>query len=421
MNRKSALAPHAYDWVGGNFSGLQALEGECSGVAATLTAADGLLSRHVSEVVSAGGWHGAAADAFSSAWDEDSTAGGQLAEAWQRIGAIAEGLAVNLATLENALEEVAYQVEKHGVAIELANGAALPGTTASALACQSPQAAANIAKLASDYMTYRARILAAASGVRAQAGLSLGAITEALLPSQKDWGDAVNGLDAVRALWASPTTYRRRLDDKLAEAQENVDISQRACWQEALAKKSVDGNNFRISSKAVENARDALEERSILEGKLADSPPESTLTELADGDAAGLELAGVAGAVRAIPFIGATTGAAITIWQDRELGESWQESIEDGVVSNGAALGAGMGVAALIGSGSFVAVAGGVVAGGVIAIGVGDFVHNMFQENWSAEWQAHGLLDGTIDGSANAASETGHQALHLLHDIGSLF
>jgi uncharacterized protein YukE len=422
MGGWSSLPACAYDWVGGNFSGLQALQGQCSAVAATLTDADRALSRQVSQVVSAGGWRGSAANAFTSAWEKDSTAGAQLAQAWGEIGAIAENLAVNLATLENALEEAAYQLEKQGVAIDPADGTALPDTTANGLACPSPQVAADNARLAGQYTAYRTEILAAASAVRAQAALSLNAITGSLLPAQPDWGDPVNGLDAVRGLWAMPTTYRREVADDLAAATKKANLTEDAAWQEALARKQVQGSNFRISRQTSENVAEAARERSALQGKLADSPPESALTMGADGDATGLGLAGLAGgAVRAVPFIGAAAGAGITIWQDREQGESWGESVTDGVVSSGAALGTGLGVATVIGAGSVAAVAGGVLVGGALAVGAGDLVHNLFQENWSAQWQAHGVLDGTVDGVANAASETGHQALHVLGDIGSLF
>lgn len=206
--------------------------------------------------------------------------------------------------------------------------------------------------------------------------------------------------------------------EDLAAVGKKVAVTQDAAWQNVLARKRVNGRNFRMDPEVRQNAAEALKERAVLQGKLANSPPESALTMGADGDAGGLGLAGVAGgAVRAIPFIGATAGAGITIWQDREQGESWGQSVTDGVVSNGAALGAGIGVAAFIGAGSVAAVAGGVIAGGALAVGVGAFVHNLFQENWSAQWQAHGLLDGTADAVGNAASETGHQVLHLLSDL----
>ena len=121
--------------------------------------------------------------------------------------------------------------------------------------------------------------------------------------------------------------------------------------------------------------------------------------------------------MRAIPFIGATAGAGITVWQDREQGESWGQSLADGAVSSGVALGAGLGAAALIGTGSVAAVAAGVIGGGALAVGVGDFVHNLFQENWPAQFRAHGVLGGLADGTANAAGEAGHQVVHLLSDL----
>ena len=413
-----SLAVCAYDWVGGNFSGLQALEGQCSAVAATLTNADHALSRQVSQIVGAGGWSGSAADAFTSAWDKDSTAGAQLAGAWRQIGTIAANLAADLASLENALEEAAFQLEQQGVAVDPADGTALPGTTAGGLACPSPQVAASNAGLASQYMAYRAQVLAQASAVRAQAALSLNAITESLLPAQAGWGDGVNGLDAVRSLWAVPTTYRRAVVEDLAQAEKNVNLTQRTLWEQYIARKAVQGKAARVDSEDVDSAREALAERSALRGKLADAPAEDASTRLADGDAAGLGLAGAAaGAVRAIPYVGASAGAGITIWQDREQGESWGQSVSDGLVSNGAALAAGIGVATFIGVGSVGAVAAGVLVGGAFAVGVGDFVHNVFQENWGADWQADGVLGGTVHGLADAASATGHDIAHLASDL----
>jgi hypothetical protein len=413
-----SLAACAYDWVGGNFSGLKALETECSQVASTITSADHALSQQVAQVVGAGGWSGSAAGAFTSAWDSDSTAGAQLAGAWTQIGTIAANLAADLASLENALEEAAYQLEQQGVAVDPADGTALPDTTANGLACPSPQVAANNASLASQYTAYRTQILAQASAVRAQAALSLNAITESLLPAQKDWGDPVNGLDAVRDLWAIPTAYRREVTEDLAAASKNVDASQRALWEQYIARKAVKGNAARVDSEDVVKAREALAERSALRGRLASAPAENTGTRLADGDAAGLGFAGaVGGAVRAIPYVGASAGAGITIWQDREQGESWGQSVSDGLVSNGAALGTGIAIGTAIGAGSVAAVAAGVVVGGAFAVGVGDFVHNAFQENWAGDIQAYGVAGGLVHGLGDTASATGHDIAHLASDL----
>jgi uncharacterized protein YukE len=409
------LAPHAYNWVGGDPAGLQALQGECTRVGSSITTADRALTGQVSQVVGAAGWDGSAASAFSSAWDQDSSAGAQLATAWDQIGSIAGNLAANLASLENALEGAAAQVEAAGGTIDIADGSALPNGTGNGVACPSPQ-------LISQYMSYRTKILAQASVARANAALALDQLTGGLLPSQPDVGDVVNGLDGVRGLWAVPTTYRREVEEELAEAAEKYVAVRKAAMLELIAKRKLAGNNARLDPETRENLAGTAEERSTLEGKLSDSPPESLLSQAADGDAAGLGLTGAAaGAVRALPFVGATVGAGVTVWQDRESGESWGKSLTDGVVSNGLALGAGFGAAALIGTGSALAVAGGVIVGGAAAVGVGDFVHNLFQENWSAQIQAHGVVGGVLDGIGNAGAETGHQAVHLIDDIGSLF
>lgn len=409
------LAPCAYDWVGGNMAGLQALQGECAKVASATTAAGRSLTGQVSQVVGAGGWQGSAAGAFSSAWDRDSAAGAQLAGAWEQIGSIAGNLAASLASLENALERAASRAEAAGAAIDITDGAAAGSTTAGGLACPSPQ-------LVSQYMAYREKVLAEASVARAEAALALNEVAGSLLPSQQDFGDAVNGLDGVRGLWAVPTTYRKEVEKGLAEAEEEFLSARRAAMLELIAKKRVAGGSARLDPETKGKLSGTAEERAALEGKLGDSPPESILSQAADGDVAGLGLTGAAaGAVRAIPFIGATAGAGITVWQDREAGESWGKSLADGAISNGLAVAAGAGVAALVGTGSAVAVASGVVLAGAAAVGVGDFVHNLFQENWSAQIQAHGVAGGLLDGAANAGSETGHQAAHLLHDIGSIF
>ena len=109
--------------------------------------------------------------------------------------------------------------------------------------------------------------------------------------------------------------------------------------------------------------------------------------------------------------------AGLTIYQDHHQGESWDRSVADGVVSSGAALGTGIAVAAAIGGGSLLAVGGGVVLGGVFAVGVGDFVHNMFQENWQGDWHKDGVLDGTVHGVADSYDKTRHDLAHMWNDI----
>jgi hypothetical protein len=416
-----SLPAFSYKWVGGDINGLQSFVSTCTSTASQLDDVDRALSSQVSQVVGDGGWTGSAAQAFSTAWDTDSKAGSQLAGVWRKIGSIVGDLAQNLASLEHALEEAAYQLEKQGVAVNPADGTAMPDVAAGQAACLSPQATAKNAKLASAYETYRTEILAKADTARAQAASSLASVTQSMLPKGTNWdklGLMVNGLDGVRGLWAAPTTYRRALDEKAAEAEKSVKTTQRAAWQEYLKAKQQYGSAARLSQETRANASNALKDLKATEGRLADAPPESPATKLFDGDSAGLGLTGVAsGAVRTVPYVGALAGAGITVAGDRSQGESWGQSVSDGVVSNGAALGAGLGTAAFIGGGSIVAVGGGVIAGGVVAVGVGDFVHNAFQENWGQDIHNHGVIDGTLDGVGHTAEKTGSDLWNMAKSL----
>jgi hypothetical protein len=157
---------------------------------------------------------------------------------------------------------------------------------------------------------------------------------------------------------------------------------------------------------------------------------ETTSSKLAAGDVDGLAGLGDsvdglvalgAGLVRAIPIAGTVIAGGLTIYQDRELGDGWDRSVADGVVSSGAALGSAVGTAAVIGAlwgtASVLPVAGAVVFSGVVAVGVGDFVHNMFQENWSADFHKYGLVDGTGHGIADSYDKTRHDLAHMWDDI----
>ena len=126
------------------------------------------------------------------------------------------------------------------------------------------------------------------------------------------------------------------------------------------------------------------------------------------------------GLVRGIPYVATAVGAGLTTYQDMQQGESWYHAAADGAVSNGAALGTGAAVGAgatLLFGGSLVAVGGGVLVGGVLAVGVGDFVHNVFQENWQADWHKDGVVDGTVHGVADSYDKTRHDLAHMWDDL----
>lgn len=95
----------------------------------------------------------------------------------------------------------------------------------------------------------------------------------------------------------------------------------------------------------------------------------------------------------------------------------------------GASLLAGIGVGAavtgivggVVGGGSIVAVGAGVAAGVVGAVGVGDAIHNLAQENWPQDVHQHGVLDGLWHGTIDSLDKTRHDMAHYGDDILHLF
>jgi hypothetical protein len=428
------LPAFSYDWVGGDLHGLSALAGRCYAIGPRLDGAATALTGQVASVTQDGGWRGAAASAFTTAWDTDAKAAGQLAGMWDRIGGVVDDLAAELAGLENALEQAARQVEQQGVSIDLATGNPQPAMTAAGLTGPAAQAATTRTQLAGEYADFRTQTLQRAQAARAVAAGQLQTAAEQLLPEpgrpSRDWGQGVNVADGLRALWAVPTTYRQGLGKELPALEQKVVTTQRAAWEELIAARKTMGNAARLSAGTRDLAITARQEEAALEGRIGNAlAAETTATRLAAGETEGISgladgadgLAGVAsGLVRAIPLVGTAVGAGLTIYQDRQEGESWGHAAADGVVSNGAALGAGVvvtGVVAFTVGSSAVAVGAGVVVAGVAAVGVGDFVHNMFQENWQADWHQDGVLGGTVHGVADSYGKTRHDMAHLWDDI----
>lgn len=419
------LAGFSYDWVGGDIRGLSALAGQCFRIAPEVTTVDAALTRQVAKITSGGGWKGAAASAFSSAWDKDAQAGSELATAWRRIGGIVDDLAAELAGLESALEEAAREVEAQGVGIDPVTGTVAAEIAATPTTPAEVQAAANKARLMEEYASFRQATLDRATVARAAAAGALQAVTEAMLPSKsRDWGQAVDLADGLRALWGAPTVYRQGVQEELPELEQNVASTERAAMLELIQARKLAGNAAMLSKETRGALKTAWQEENAVETKLASAEAlENTTTKLAAGDADGI--AGVAegadglgGLVKGIPYLGTTLAAGLTIYQDRQQHEGWGRSVADGVVSSGAALGAAAGVAGLIGGGSFVAVGAGIVVGGVVAVGVGDFVHNLFQENWSGDWSKYGVMDGTVHGVADSYDKTRHDMAHFADDVG---
>ncbi len=112
MRQRSAspLATFAEDWIDGDIHGLQALASALYGHAFQITDVMSVLDRQVSRLAPAGSM-------FASTWRRDSVTAEALAAVVVQAAAIIDGLAVDLAAIENALEEEAYVASRYGVTI----------------------------------------------------------------------------------------------------------------------------------------------------------------------------------------------------------------------------------------------------------------------------------------------------------------
>lgn len=106
----SSLASFAEDWVDGDIHGLQALSSELYGDAFQITDVMATLDQQVSRLTLAGSM-------YASAWRRDSVTAEALAAVIVQTAAIVDGLAVELAAIENALEEEAHIASRYGVMI----------------------------------------------------------------------------------------------------------------------------------------------------------------------------------------------------------------------------------------------------------------------------------------------------------------
>jgi hypothetical protein len=426
------LAPFSDDWVGGNIRGLSALAGQCYDIAPQIGAVCSKLNTAVTDVTGGidglygtQGWSGTAAASFSSAWGRDATAAGELAGIWGQIGGIVDVLAYELAKLENQWEQEARAVSAiYGVLIDPLTGSVSSQPTISAPAGpQPPGACVNTPQMiegaARAYVGFVAQILSQAQQARTAATAALEAIAQALLPAAFDSGQLTNDLDGIRSLWATPTLVRLDLEAELGKTASS--IAQIKAWYSMSARGT--------PSEAQAQLDRLFEEQQQSEERLLGAiSRETPATAVADGDASFFDgLPDAAGGVlKAVPYVGTTVGAGLTIWQDLEAGDGPSRAVADGAVSSGASLWVGGAVGGVVTvavaavAPEAVAVAAGVVVGGVSAVGVGDFVHHLFQENWTLDRQQYGVLGGTWHGVADSYDQTRHDLAHDADDLNPL-
>jgi hypothetical protein len=114
---KTALAPFARDWVGGDIDGLAQLADTLNGYGPQVTGVAAALSAQVQQVVGAAGWQGNAASAFTAAWERDSLTAQAVRQTADQVAGVVGWLAAALSQFEAWLEQAAAEASTHGVSI----------------------------------------------------------------------------------------------------------------------------------------------------------------------------------------------------------------------------------------------------------------------------------------------------------------
>jgi hypothetical protein len=106
----SSVASFAQGWVDGDIHGLQALAGKLYGHAFQITDVMAALDQQVSRLP-------AVVPVIASSWRRESVTAQALAAVIVQAASIIDGLAAELAAIENELEEEAYIASRYGVKI----------------------------------------------------------------------------------------------------------------------------------------------------------------------------------------------------------------------------------------------------------------------------------------------------------------
>ena len=450
----------AYDWVGGDIHGLQALADTLYGYVPEMADVTAALDRQATRLTSGpDGWQGPAASAFTSAWRRESATAGALAEVTRAAGSIADALATALATIENALEEQAYAASRYGVR------AGPDGPPAPAMAGPMPTpAGAQLQRQALAYQQVYRQAMADAASARAQAASELLSLYRKIQPPDHPEADpsealgSLTGTQLLADLWAVPTATRRatkELIDKLDKREVKLERE----ISKAREARAAEPEGVRGELSSVENklalANDDLAGAGRLEtsvGKLLDTRLSDVNDYLQgqagpgrhvkgrplegdDGDvakAAGGEDGALSKLLRVgedIPGVDVVAGAAATgigTYYDVKSGQKWYVALPEEAVSNGAGIAAGAAAAALVVGASIGGPVGATAAVAataavVVGAGVGDLTHDLFTEAWGADIHHYGVIGGLYYGQAHAQvqalKDLGSQAVGVGHGI----
>jgi hypothetical protein len=434
-----SLPSFSSNWVGGDIHGLWSFSATLYGYVPQLTDVVTALDKNVSGVVGTAGWRGEAASSFSTAWDRDATAARALGVLIDQEGDVTGELAYNLATIEHALESAAAQVQQAGVPVG-ADGQPPEACFASPAKQQWAQA----------YGQFYQECMQAAQQARQRATTSLDAMYTQISPGKgavyDKLGEADSLADYIRGLFAVPTTTSDLIKAMIPAMEAKVNAAR------VMARENARGADGRFGDWADDDRDFFTAQRASLtdlEEQAANAVARENWLSKALGSSAASVADGSEDWSKTLRFFGdipfaseglAAVGAGLTIMGDRAKGESWGLSVSDGVGSNTAALvageaagdlGAAGGVAALgvLGVGAAGAAIGGVLVGGAVgaavAVGVGDLVHNAFQENWGGDIHKYGVLGGLGHGTVDTLDHTRHDLAQMgstiWHGVTSIF
>jgi len=451
-NPPVSLAPFAFDWVGGDIHGLQALSIRLSSYVPAITDVTTALDRRAGQLTSDGpdGWRGSAASAFTAAWGRDALTAGALAVVIDQAGQITGWLAVALAEIENALETQADAAAGHGVAI-------MPGGQPGLEPDGPPANAAEAARQqeAVAYQQVWQQAQAEATQVRQQAAAQLTALYQQIAPPGHKQGgtsasDNATLSDLLADLWAVPTGQRREVNELIerlegragvleselaAERSAGRPASQEIQDEAAQTKARLDavkeeladagrGENAlsKLLDSRISNVRDYLAGQAGPGEHVAGRTPEA-LAEAAEDDPG--VLAKVVDAGERIPVVDVVAGVAGTVLGAREdvkAGRPVGESVAKEAAANVVGLTAGAVVGGAIGG------IPGALVGSVVGYGVGDLTHNLLWEPWGQDMHSYGAVGGvlygighsefaTVDDTRDFAGSAGHEAEHLWDSV----
>jgi hypothetical protein len=449
MPAVSPLAPFSYDWVGGDIRGLQNIAETLYAYLPRVQDLVGTLSVSVNDLTSDGadGWQGTAASAFTAAWRRQAATAAALEDYVTGVAQAIDGLAVELSQLENALEDQAYEVSKHGVRI---------GTDGTI------QGYSGVNGL--EWSIAYAKVLEQAQGEATQAREAAARQLYSLYQQVMNPNPHPNRADVTTMgelladLVAVPTAARREVSLKLKSLKgKDLNLREEIAESRAAGKPIPQETQDESSEvdQELQEAEDELKNTGKIEGTLsklldtrirdvnarlqgaagdgkhvAGNTPED-LQAAADHEPGALEkLLNIGDDIPVVDVLATAAGTAVGTYYDVKGGQPLGSALSDEAISNSAgtvaATGAGYMVGVQVGA-ELGAAAGpvGIAVGAVVGYGVGDLTHNLLVENWGQDIRDHGVVGGVWDGVGHSFDQTGDDGRQLAvgtgHDIERLW